>query len=80
MTKYIVLSGIQVRIEPVEIKGRNNFCHKLYCSLQYIYEKLPCFFPLQRKKIFFKERNHLMENIGPIQTQRYFKKLMVLLF
>lgn len=52
VTKGIV-NSVQVRIEPVEIKGGNNFCHKLYCSLGYIYEKLLVLFPLQRTKIFF---------------------------
>lgn len=32
VTKGIV-NSVQVRLEPVEIKGGNNFCHKLYCSL-----------------------------------------------
>lgn len=67
MTKGFV-NSVQVRIEPVEIKGRNNFCHKLYWSLEYIYEKLLVLFPPQRKKIFFKEKNHLLENTGQVQT------------
>lgn len=46
--------------ETVEIKGRNNFCHKLYCRLWYIYEKpldfILFFSTAEKQNIFLKKR------------------------
>lgn len=28
-----IVNSVQDRMEPVETKGRNNFCHKFYCIL-----------------------------------------------